>query len=365
MSVNISDKDYIPALTGLRAVAAYMVFLHHFNPFAEGTTLYDFVNEFHVGVTLFFVLSGFLITHRYYHREKLDFKKYMLNRVARIYPLYFLLTSLTILVAAMHASPGSYIKLFKTFVYNITFIRGYVESMKFSGVAQGWSLTVEETFYFMAPLFFLLHKKRAWTFILMPLALLLIGWMLVTRCEGGCSSFMGSYDLMFNYTFFGRSFEFFAGMALSFFVHRYKDRFQSRYATYLGLLSSLLLIYLLGACRGTEDFGIRTSWGKLINNVLIPAAGLLPLYWGLITEKTFLSKALSSKIFILLGKSSYAFYLVHMGVIQLFLARYISQSWILFILLNLVSIGLYRWIEEPINLFIRRNVFVAKKPAQS
>jgi peptidoglycan/LPS O-acetylase OafA/YrhL len=55
----------IPALTGIRAIAAYLVFFHHY-PIPQ--LVYgemDFFREFHIGVTLFYVLSGFLITYRY------------------------------------------------------------------------------------------------------------------------------------------------------------------------------------------------------------------------------------------------------------------------------------------------------------
>ena len=59
------NLTYIPALTGIRAVAAYVVFLHHLSFFNNGTLLWQFTNEGHIGVTIFFVLSGFLITLRY------------------------------------------------------------------------------------------------------------------------------------------------------------------------------------------------------------------------------------------------------------------------------------------------------------
>ena len=66
------NKEIFPSLTGIRAIAAYMVFIHHYNTFAN-KGLHDFFGEFHIGVTLFFVLSGFLIAHRYYNIEVFDF----------------------------------------------------------------------------------------------------------------------------------------------------------------------------------------------------------------------------------------------------------------------------------------------------
>jgi hypothetical protein len=61
------EANYFQALTGVRAIAAWLVFFHHYNPFSIerfGSVINQFVQEFHVGVSVFFVLSGFLITHR-------------------------------------------------------------------------------------------------------------------------------------------------------------------------------------------------------------------------------------------------------------------------------------------------------------
>ena len=77
------NVEYFPGLTGIRAIAAFMVFIHHYNPFLESNSylkLRSIFGEFHVGVSLFFVLSGFLIGYRYYAIPKLNFKQYMLKK---------------------------------------------------------------------------------------------------------------------------------------------------------------------------------------------------------------------------------------------------------------------------------------------
>src|SRR5215207_8097819 len=91
------DNEMRP-LTSLRMIAALLVFLHHYYPFAAEPRSANFWQsialEGHIGVTVFFVLSGFLITLRYYNtfkskpsREQLF--DYIRKRIARIYPLYF------------------------------------------------------------------------------------------------------------------------------------------------------------------------------------------------------------------------------------------------------------------------------------
>lgn len=58
---------------------------------------------------------------------------------------------------------------------------------------------------------------------------------------------------------------------------------------------------------------------------------------------------------IYLGKSSYIFYLIHLGFISLIIFEYVTENKILiFILLNIISLLLFKYIEEPLNHYIRR-----------
>jgi len=115
---------------------------------------------------LFFVLSGFLITYRYYEQEKINFKQYFINRFARIYPVYFILTTI---VMAMYTIQ-CHCQTIKTFAIeyfmNISFLRGFFNDYIFTGIMQGWSLTIEEMFYVSTPIIFFLVKKKQEVFAL-------------------------------------------------------------------------------------------------------------------------------------------------------------------------------------------------------
>jgi len=352
--VTAKAASYFPALTGVRAIAAYMVFMHHFNSVFPGRRLgegvHNFVQELHVGVTLFFVLSGFLIAYRYFDAEDLSFRNYLVNRVARIYPMYFLVTTLTFLTYAF--TKGNLL----AYIFNITFIRGYSDSYKFTGVGQGWSLTVEETFYFLAPLLFMLLKRKKYNFILLPAALVLCGMMLVYLFRRiSFYGFMDSYSFMFYYTFFGRCFEFFVGIGLA-VLFKKGIVLRGRHFTYLGIIVIAICIYLLSVVKGDYDLGFKTNWGKVINNLILPLFGISLFYYGLLTEKTLVSRLLGSKVFVLLGKSSYVFYLIHGGVIATFLRRFFPANIILFLVLNLLAIILFLLMEKPANNYIRRKL---------
>jgi peptidoglycan/LPS O-acetylase OafA/YrhL len=85
------NSDYLPALTGIRAIAAYMVFVHHYNSFDPkivGQPVYDFFNELHIGVTFFFVLSGFLIAYKYFDKGNFDLRVYPNSFISNWHPLY-------------------------------------------------------------------------------------------------------------------------------------------------------------------------------------------------------------------------------------------------------------------------------------
>lgn len=337
-----------------------MVYFHHFNPINAavfGQGVYDFFSELHIGVTLFFVLSGFLIAYRYYNLEKIDFKHYMINRFSRIYPMYFLLTTLTFLFFA--ALQGQYsFSDFKIYLLNITFLRGFFDDFKFSGIAQGWSLTVEEMFYIVAPLLFIVIKKSKFFLLALPMLILGIGFLLVFIFQDySFYGFMKIQNFMLDFTFFGRCIEFFIGISLAIFSKKFQIS-KFRFVTYFGLFSICFFVYILSILKGDNSNGTDCFLGKVINTVALPLFGIAPLFIGLIYEKTFFSKILESKLFQILGKSSYVFYLIHMGFFLTILAK-ISDNYIFhFLSLNILAIILYKFVEAPLNLFLR-NYFIS------
>lgn len=343
-----------PALTGIRIIAAYMVYIHHFNPLKEiflGSKMFYFIDGFHVGVTLFFVLSGFLIAHRYYEDYDFNFKLYLQKRVARIYPMYFILTSLTFILGLFLTK--SYGGLGNYFL-NITFLRGFFDELKFSGIPQGWTLTVEECFYFLAPLFFILVRKNKWMLFFIPFSFILTGFFLVQIFENSnFHGFMNSIDFMLGFTFFGRAFEFFIGIALALIINQnYKIKFNN--FTTIGVLGILFSIYFLSILEQylVTDLLLMQKIG--VNNFLLPVVGIAPFFYGLIKEKTLFSKLLTSTFVVLLGQSSYVFYLIHIGFFRTFLISITTNYIFIFLALNAIAIILYLFVEKPLNHFIRK-----------
>jgi peptidoglycan/LPS O-acetylase OafA/YrhL len=157
---------------------------------------------------------------------------------------------------------------------------------------------------------------------------------------------------MFSYTFWGRCIEFFTGIALALFYK--KAPLKTKYATLVGVINVLICLYMISILKGHNDFGIRHPLGILINNIFLPLFGISILFWGVLTENTWLQRILSSKPFILLGKSSYIFYLIHLGVIYDMVNAFTTNVFFSFMTINLISIILFKTGEEPLNYFIKR-----------
>lgn len=348
----------IPALTGLRAVAAYAVFLHHYNPAPAGTFAYRLFAQGYVGVSVFFVLSGFLIHYRYADEVLTgrdgSWRAYGQNRFARIFPLYALVLMLTVGVSVGMGRAMNW----PLFGLNLSLLKGFFDDYKFSGIAQSWSLTVEACFYLSAPLLFVLLRR--WGTLLLTIALTSFGvliWATLSRGNGPVDStggFFGSLPFVLFYTFFGRAFEFVLGMAL---VRRWqRGRLpQFRFATVGGIL-------LMGGCIGWQACvpALTTHadlllWSEVgAYNYALPI-GIVLFFTGLLREKTVLSGLLTQPILQALGRSSYAFYLIHVGVLPKLLQKtgLAHTGWLLFGLLIVTAHGLYRWVEKPLHKQLR------------
>ena len=317
------------------------------------------------------MLSGFLITTRYQQNLQLSWqwaRRYVRNRFARIYPLYFIITVVTAAISQWHVSYdpshlwkyyGAKDKLLVLFL-NLTLLRGFFDRFLLTIVGQGWSLTVEECFYLSAPLLILGLRGRPWRLVAYGVMLLGIGLGLVALCapfHERIYGLFGSVKFMLNWTFFGRCLEFLLGMGLALFMARrpaVSSAPRRGWATTAGLL-------WIGACLCTLAYlerntfndsmwlGLNTFAAILTRNAILPI-GVVALFWGLIREYSWLRSLLETKLFDLLGKSSYAFYLVHGGILNFFLNDFVTTNIFLkFLITNVVAIVLYKMIEHPVH----------------
>jgi peptidoglycan/LPS O-acetylase OafA/YrhL len=343
--ISLGNERY-PALTGVRTVGASVVFFDHF-PFTPSAHITINVLAF------FFALSGFLIVRVYYERATFDrvwLGKYFVNRFARIYPVYFLLLTLAVLLYR-ETDP---LVLLKNYSLTHAFFVGQ------PGLIQpSWSITAEECFYFLAPVFMLLARRFNF---LAPLALacaLLVAALAISRLG---AAFLGSGMFVLSITFFGHFAEFFAGFWLALRIMKLERA---------GTVTRTGATHTLAGCAGVSLVILAMvlvyrhtplSLGAivLLNNFLIPFP-IVALYSGLLRETTVLSRFLATPLMGLLGRSSYSYYLLHMLVIEFiaqpFLLPLMPRLWcvlLTFVLTWLFSVTLFLCYEEPVNLFLRR-----------
>ena len=311
-AVRAVPTPYYPALTGLRAVAAFAVFgfhhrhLHGLGTAGVGAALRAVLGELHIGVSIFFTLSGYLITARYKGQpfDGAAWRRYLLHRVARIWPVYLVLVLATF--AASYSTEGRHdLALWLLELgASLTLLKGFAQRLYLTSIAQSWSLTVEECFYLVAPLAYWLGWRYrpglAWP-------LLALGLAALGLCMYAVLPTLGTPLFAAKATLFGRLPEFLVGAAFAWFAPRLVR------ATTSGAVLLALVFGLLVAIQCiTGQVSIDTYPGVLVNNLLLPL-GTGWLLHGLATEPTGLSWLLSTPLSQRLGRASYCFYIAAPG----------------------------------------------------
>jgi len=170
MSQTNNISKYFPNLNGLRFIAAFMVVISHIELFKSYYFLPNIYNDLRfqfigkLGVQLFFVLSGFLITYLLLtekeNKRNINIKNFYVRRILRIWPLYFLIAILGLFVLpyihlfdvpslSEHVKEKFGIKILFTFLFLPNVIDMIYPFLPFT--FQLWSIAVEEQFYLFAP----------------------------------------------------------------------------------------------------------------------------------------------------------------------------------------------------------------------
>lgn len=162
---------YIPSLNGLRAVSIVLVFLAHI---ADTRGAPDFFSHFmhfgNLGVKVFFVISGFLITSLLLKEQadtgRVSLKAFYLRRTLRIFPAFYIYIAIMLILMALNIVQASWADVLHAVSYTSNYhVDTFVKtdhplwSWEFNHL---WSLSVEEQFYLVWPgLFVLLGPRRA------------------------------------------------------------------------------------------------------------------------------------------------------------------------------------------------------------
>ncbi|HKR07344.1 MAG TPA: acyltransferase, partial [Bacteroidia bacterium] len=208
------NKIYFKNLDSLRFIAAMMVYLQHgvsgsykYLPI-KNTVWEQFlatISNGETGVSIFFVLSGFLITYllvsEYELKSKISLRNFYIRRLLRIWPLYFLIVSFTFLIYPFLKSLiGMNNPLGSNFLYHLTFLSNFdvinIEKNCEGNAALSqnitWSVSIEEQFYLFWPLLFVFLPKRFWVYSI----LLVIGGSLFFRVIN-----YNDYEVLYFHTF--------------------------------------------------------------------------------------------------------------------------------------------------------------------
>jgi peptidoglycan/LPS O-acetylase OafA/YrhL len=283
-----NSKVHYPSLDGLRGVAVLSVILYHVLHFRPGW----------MGVDLFFVLSGFLITSILLDTKNSPayFKNFYIKRLLRIFPLYYgtlLLFFLPFLLKHSYTIVSEALPYFG-YVQNISFTiaRSWpVDSL--SSLNHFWSLAIEEQFYIFFPLLIYFVKDRMLPFICGALVILAIA------CR--CWFYFTTKNDVACYTF---TFCRMDGLLIGALANMYARKYNR---VRLGYFMAVLLLAIVVSCINMDFTNpLYLTFGFTINALLFAFILLLSL-----SPNTYIAKIMYSPVLRHLGKYSYGLYVFH------------------------------------------------------
>ena len=303
MSIN-----YRPEIDGLRAIAVVAVILYHaqitifgHQPFRGGF----------IGVDIFFVISGYLITSiilkEIFKTGNFSFKYFYERRVRRLLPALLLVMLVTFPFAWMYLLPSAFIDFSNSILYSLGFSSNLY--FHFSGQEYGaengllkpflhtWSLSVEEQYYILFPVCLLLTYKFFKEYLIY---ILVISFLIsIGLADWGSRKYV-SATFYFLHT---RMWELLLGSILAYFEINLGNRSKNKTCNLIMPFIGLLLV-------GHSILFFNDKIPHPSFYTLSPVIGVCLIIW-FSNKNEFVTKILSSKLFVGIGLISYSLYLWH------------------------------------------------------
>ncbi|WP_118818167.1 acyltransferase family protein [Haemophilus influenzae] len=348
----MSSIKYRPEIDGLRAIAVISVIIYHLNE--------NWLSGGFLGVDIFFVISGFLITGiiiTEIQQNSFSFKQFYTRRIKRIYPAFITVMALVSFIASAIFIYNDFNKLRKTIELAIAFLsnfylgltQGYFDlSANENPVLHIWSLAVEEQYYLIFPLILILaYKKFREIKVLFIITLILFFILLATSFVSANFYKEVLHQPNIYYLSNLRFPELLVGSLLAIYHNLSASKQASKQASnVIAILSTLLLFSCL--------FLMNNDIAYIPGITLILPCIFTALIIHTTSQNNIIKLCLSNKVIVFIGKISYSLYLYHWIFIAF--AYYITgekqinnQSIAIVIVLTIIfSVLSYYLIEQPI-----------------
>ncbi len=346
---------YRREIDGLRALAILPVILFHagFRGFSGGF----------VGVDVFFVISGYLITKiilAELEQGNFSIVSFYERRARRILPALFLVMLVCIPCAWFWLLPSD-MKDFSqslvavpVFASNILFWResGYFDTAaEFKPLLHTWSLAVEEQFYVLFPLFLMLFWQLGKRYILITLGLVFVFSLAVAQWAAYAKPAAAFYLLP------TRGWELLMGVFAAFYLSQANRKEFGKWISELGgWLGVALIFYAVFAYSKATPYPGFYAFVPVLGTVLIILFA---------TQQTIVGKFVGNKAFVAIGLVSYSAYLWHQPLFAF--ARHVGvdeQNFLAFVYLSILCFTLsvisWKYVEQPFRdkrKFIRADIF--------
>jgi len=315
-------RAHIPALDGLRGIAILLVIPHNADIFSNSAAwLWPIALIAHagwIGVQLFFVLSGFLIT-----RNLLDtrgdehyLRYFYLRRVLRIFPLYFLtlFVGLVLLPQVITLSPEA-LASHQNQIWLWTFLSNWAQpyGADVSGFSHFWSLAVEEQFYLVWPFVVMLVAGRRLILVCVAVSLIALCSRLIMLRSGA------SADMIYVFTNC-RMDALAMGAAIA--VVSLSPPAMAWITNHSRVLLAMIFVVLFGVALFSHSYSVFDPHTLVFGQSMLAAAfALLVVSVGTIPRDTFgyaLRRLLEARWLRTVGRYSFAMYVFHLPILVMF-----------------------------------------------
>ena len=303
---------YRPEIDGLRAIAIISVVIYHAGfKIILNNIEYDLLPGGYLGVDIFYVISGYLITHLILDNIKnhtFSFFDFYERRARRLLPALFVVILFSILAGYILMLPSQLKDLSGSAISSLIFLSNFWffftdnyfgDSSNFKPLLHTWSLSIEEQFYLVFPpaLYFLLHKKKKISFF----------FMLIIICSLIFSQLGSTYFKDFNfYNLISRIWELAFGSLIAYYHVENKikkDLYSNRFLTLVAVVFILIPFF---------TFNKFTPHPSLLTIFTVLGTGIIIFCKN---DSGIIKNFLSSKVLVSTGLISYSLYLWHYPVL--------------------------------------------------